>query len=632
MLQTIRDWTTGWLATAIVALLIIPFAFWGIDSYFGATEPIVAKVNDEKIRLTQFQRAFTMYRQQLQTLLDRNIDIDDETIRRQALNRLIDSRLLEQATRDAGLRVSDDQVLETIMGIEAFRTEDGFNRVNYEQTVLRIGMQPAAYEQQMRQDMSAEQLQSAVIESVFVSDEEAVFAARLQNQTRDFKYTLISARDIREELEVSEEEILEYFEKNKQRYATPEQVRIAYIELSVDKLAEEVPVDEQSLRDYYALNKADFDVKEQRKINQLLIKIDENDAETEIEAAREKAMRIRQAIDEGKTFKDITEEYTDDPDFSFTEYGFMLKGGVLPEPVDEAVFALKPDGVTDVVQSEKGFHIIELVDMKGGVLNTFENNRAEVEAAYRKSMAEEQFFELADRLAVAAYEHPDTLEIAAEETGLSIRTSELFSREGTEEGLTSRGEIISASFAEETLQEGLNSEMLELSDTHLVVLRVREHRSESIPPLEDVREEVVSDIRFTRGGELARDKGKAILESLREGKDYSVIADQHVVEWQEATEAKRDDVSVVRAILRKTFTMGGSGSELPVYDGVALGTGDYAVIALESVQTPSADSLDEETIKQVKTELLESRSANAWSEMVQQLRKEADIEVYEDRI
>lgn len=631
MLQIIRDWTTGWLATAIVALLIIPFAFWGITSYFGATEPVVASVNDEKIKLTQFQRAFNLYRQQLQTLLDQDIDIDDEAVKRQALNRLIDSILLEQATRDSGLRVSDNQVLETIMGIEAFRTEDGFNRAYYEQTVLRLGMQPAAYEQQMRQDLSAAQLQSAVIESVFVSDEEAVLAARLQNQTRDFKYTLISARDIREELEVSEEEIREYFEKNKERYATPEKVRIAYIELSVDKLAEEVPVDEQSLQDYYASNKADFDEKEQRKINQLLIKIDENDTEADIEAAREKAVKIRQAIDEGKTFKDITEEYTDDPSFSFTEYGFMLKG-VLPEPVDEAVFALEPDGVTDVVQSEKGFHIIELVDMKGGVLNTFENNRAEVEAAYRKSLAEEQFFEQADRLAVAAYEHPETLEVAADETGLPIQTSELFSREGTEEGLTSREEITSASFAKDTLQDGLNSEMLELSDTHLVVLRVREHQPESIPPLEEVREEVVSDIKFARGGELARDKGDFILESLREGKDFSTVADQHAVEWKEATEVKRDDVSVVRAILRKAFSMGGSGSDLPVYDGVALGTGDYAVIALESVQTPSADSLDEETIQQVKTELQESRSANAWSEMVQQLRKEADIEIYEDRI
>lgn len=631
MLQIIRDWTTGWLATAIVALLIIPFAFWGITSYFGATEPVVASVNDEKIKLTQFQRAFNLYRQQLQTLLDQDIDIDDEAVKRQALNRLIDSILLEQATRDSGLRVSDNQVLETIMGIEAFRTEDGFNRAYYEQTVLRLGMQPAAYEQQMRQDLSAAQLQSAVIESVFVSDEEAVLAARLQNQTRDFKYTLISARDIREELEVSEEEIREYFEKNKERYATPEKVRIAYIELSVDKLAEEVPVDEQSLQDYYASNKADFDEKEQRKINQLLIKIDENDTDADIEAAREKAVKIRQAIDEGKTFKDITEEYTDDPSFSFTEYGFMLKG-VLPEPVDEAVFALEPDGVTDVVQSEKGFHIIELVDMKGGVLNTFENNRAEVEAAYRKSLAEEQFFEQADRLAVAAYEHPETLEVAADETGLPIQTSELFSREGTEEGLTSREEITSASFAEDTLQDGLNSEMLELSDTHLVVLRVGEHQPESIPPLEEVREEVVSDIKFARGGELARDKGEFILESLREGKDFSTVADQHAVEWKEATEVKRDDVSVVRAILRKAFSMGGSGSDLPVYDGVALGTGDYAVIALESVQTPSADSLDEETIQQVKTELQESRSANAWSEMVQQLRKEADIEIYEDRI
>lgn len=631
MLQIIRDWTTGWLATAIVALLIIPFAFWGITSYFGATEPVVASVNDEKIKLTQFQRAFNLYRQQLQTLLDQDIDIDDEAVKRQALNRLIDSILLEQATRDSGLQVSDNQVLETIMGIEAFRTEDGFNRAYYEQTVLRLGMQPAAYEQQMRQDLSAAQLQSAVIESVFVSDEEAVLAARLQNQTRDFKYTLISARDIREELEVSEEEIREYFEKNKERYATPEKVRIAYIELSVDKLAEEVPVDEQSLQDYYASNKADFDEKEQRKINQLLIKIDENDTDADIEAAREKAVKIRQAIDEGKTFKDITEEYTDDPSFSFTEYGFMLKG-VLPEPVDEAVFALEPDGVTDVVQSEKGFHIIELVDMKGGVLNTFENNRAEVEAAYRKSLAEEQFFEQADRLAVAAYEHPETLEVAADETGLPIQTSELFSREGTEEGLTSREEITSASFAKDTLQDGLNSEMLELSDTHLVVLRVREHQPESIPPLEEVREEVVSDIKFARGGELARDKGEFILESLREGKDFSTVADQHAVEWKEATEVKRDDVSVVRAILRKAFSMGGSGSDLPVYDGVALGTGDYAVIALESVQTPSADSLDEETIQQVKTELQESRSANAWSEMVQQLRKEADIEIYEDRI
>ncbi|HKK17030.1 MAG TPA: SurA N-terminal domain-containing protein [Gammaproteobacteria bacterium] len=635
MLQSIRDKTTGWIAVAIVALLIIPFAFWGINYYFsGGTEPVVAKVNGEKIKLSQYQRTYTNYRTQMQALFDRNIGPDDEAmLKQQTLLKLVESELLNQKTRDAGLRVSDKQVRETIKNIDLFKSENGFNRDYYEQSVQQLGMTPATYEQQMRLDMMSEQLQSAIIESEFATREEALKLARLNNQQRDLNYVTIPVSRFADSIEISDEDIESWYQQHPQSYIQPEAVRIAYVELKLDDLAKSVHVSDEDLQAYYQDNKAQYDQEEQRKITQILFKTDKDMPADKRAEMKAEAGAVLEKIRAGSNFEDIVSEYSDNqnPAIVISEYGFMAKG-ILQDEVDGAAFSMNVGDVSDVIESDIGFHVIKVEDIKGGAMNTFENNRELVEKDYRKKLAEEQFFELADQLGTLAFEHPDSLVVASEETGLPIRKTGFFDREGSKEGLTAIAEVVDASFSDDVLQEGLNSDILEVNDRDLLVLRVDEHREKARQPLSEVRDEVIGDIRFDRASRLARETGERIIKSLDAGESFSSIAEREQIEWNTETDIKRDDLSVNRSILRQAFSLPRPGGDGPSVAGVAQGTGDYAVVAVLAAREPEADSIKGKEIEKTRSQLEASRSGQDWQRYLDQLMADADISLFRDRI
>lgn len=635
MLQIIRDKTTGWIATAIIVLLIVPFAFWGINYYFsGGKEPVVASVNGDDIKLTQFQRTYSNYRLQMQNMLGKSLSPQDEKfLKQQTLNKMVETALLNQVTQSAGLYVSNDQVRETIKSIDVFNTEDGFNKEIYQQSIMRLGMTPAQYEQQMRLDMTSEQLQSAIVESEFATNQEIKNVAGLINQKRDFTYTIIPTDRFRESIEVSDADIQKYYDENTHLYISPEQVKIAYIELSLDKLSENVEVNEDDLRAYYESNKTKYESDEQRKVTQILVKVDENATDEKLAEAKAEAENILNEIHSGKTFEDITKEYTDKnvSNLSISEYGFLSRGTLQPE-VDEAAFAMKNGDISDIIKSKLGFHIIKLEDIKGGKMNTFESSRDAVEKDYRNHLAEQQFFDLADRLGTLAYEHPDTLEVAAEETGLSIQETGFFDKNGDESGITANPKVISTSFSADVLTNHLNSEMLELTDRDLVVLRVIDHKPQSRRPLEEVRDDVIKDIKFTEASKQAHELGQQIISDLQAGKELSDIAEERGIEWNNAVDVTRDDISVNRSVLRNAFSMGVPGNNKPVFGGVSIGTGDYAVISVLEIRKPEPDSIKDKEIEDIGNKLLSANAGASWQQYMDELKANAKIILHMDKL
>ena len=633
MLQKIREIVTGWLAVVIVTVLCIPFALWGINSYFGqATEPVVVKVNDKEIKLTQFQHAFSNYRLQIRALLgDKQGTIEDDFIKQQTIEKLVESEILNQATRSANLQISDEHVVGVIKGINVFQTEDGFNRSFYELGVQRLGMPPAVYEAQLRLDMASEQLQSAIVESSFVLKEEAEIVVNLEKQMRDFTYAILAADEIRESIVVSDEEIEQYYKENKQNYREPEQVKIAYLDLSLDKLAREVDVNDEMLLEHYTENKEKYNVLEQRKFNQVLVKISNKATEGEIEEARTKAEEVKKLIDSGKTFKEIAEEHSDDPgpQLQVSEHGFTQKG-VMPAEVDEILFSMQAGEFSEMIKTKEGFHFIETVDAKGETTNTFDNATEQVEKDIRYQQAEERFFDISDQMATLAYEHSDTLDIAAEAIDIEVQESGLFSRVSEKEGLLVDPKIVLTSFSPEVMSTGQNSEVLELSNNHLVVLRVIEHITSTVKPLELVRDEIVNDILFFQAGEKQRELGQSILVQLREGKMLEELETEYPIDWKHAEAVTRTDVSVKRAILRTAFNLSRPQDDKPVYGGATLGTGDYAVIILTKIAVP--ETIFEKDIEDKQQQLQRVRAGADWNDFLKALRGRADIEVYNDRI
>lgn len=634
MLGQIRDRATGWIAGVIVGALIISFAFWGVSFYFGGDgQANVATVNDTNIDLQTYQRAFSNLRRQMQQIFGDEISLEEEElIRQQTLQRLVDTEIINQIVRENNFQITDQQVAATITNLELFQDEEGFDRNKYEQGIASLGMAPAYFEQQLRMDLLAEQLQAGLTETLFVTKEELNDVLRMKNQVRDITYAIISIEDYKDEIEVSENDIQAYYDENKQRYASPEMVRIAYIDIDVEKIAENVKFTEQDLRDYYQNNKDQYDVAEQRSVTRLIAKTGEEATEDDIEAARAVIEQAMAMVNDGKTFEEIVQIFSEEGrgGLEFSENAFMTPG-IMGDEIDEFLFGNDEGSVSDIIETESGLNIVKVGEIRGGPKNVFERVAEQIENDYRRNQAELQYFELADQVATLAYEHPATLEIAAEETGLEVIESDFFSRNNDNEDITGNDRIITESFKQERIDSGLNSDSIELDVNHTVIIRVTEHKPAAIQPLEDVREEIIADIKQDRAEEKVADVGEAIIAQLEAGTAPEEVQVSKEIKWNNAEGAKRDTTGVTRSVLRAAFQIN-KPANVPGLKGYSLGSGDYAVVMVTAVEDGDVEEVAETTEKATVNDMLRLRGTAEWREFLDTARDGAKIKIFEDNI
>ena len=565
MLQSIRNWVTGWLAVVIIVLLIIPFAFWGINYYFGqGSDIIAAKVNGSKITLKDYQLAYQRLRQQWQSA-GADLANQEEMLKQRTIDTLIDRMLLSQLKEDMDLRVSDSQVRQTITSIRAFQGDNGFDNSLYNQYLASAGYTPVTFEAQLREDMTSEQLQAGIIESGFVTKAAVERIARLNNQTRDFDYALIPFDKIVEDIHISDAEVKQYYDDNDKEFMDPEKVRIAYLDLSRDKIAKQVTVNEDELKSYFENHKENYSVAEQRKVDQVLVSAGKTPSDQALAKAKARAEELKKELESGKTIKDIADETAAAKDAQInvevSEFGYLAKGILEPE-VDSVAFSLKKGEVGGPVSTDSGYHVVLVEDIRGGQKSTFEEVRDQVEKDYRISEAEKRFYEMAEKLATLTFEHPESLEVASEELGLPIQKSDYFSRNGAGNDFLKNPKVLSAAFSDEVMQNGNNSDVIELDTNRSIVLHVIDHRMPQKKPLQEVHDDIVKTLRFDKGsrrtGEIGQEVIKAtagkkihgtgaipggVNKSLTSGERDALLADAYeVIAWS------REAVALVKRV------------------------------------------------------------------------------------
>jgi peptidyl-prolyl cis-trans isomerase D len=633
MLGSIRDRATGWIAGVIVGALIISFAFWGISFYFGGGGEVnVAKVNDADIDMQTYQRAFMNFRRQMQPILGNELTLEqEELLRQQTLQRLIDTEIINQVVKKNNLRVSQQQIASTIKNLELFQSEDGFDRYKYEMAIANLGMQPAFFEQQLRMDLLSEQLQAGLSESIFVTSDELERVLKMKNQTRDITYAILSIDKYVDVEDIPESEIESYYETNKNNYKQPEQIKIAYLELNVTELAEGIQATEEELRDYYQNNRDSYDVAEQRSVVKLSIKIDEETSEDDVKSARAVMETVLGMVNEGQDFEQIIENMKESSGkLEFSEHAFMTKG-VMGDEIDEFLFSANENDTSGIIETKSGLNIVKVGEIRGGPKNNFENVAEQVENDYRIKQAELKFFEQADQLTTLAYEHPDSLEIAAEAIGQSVQNSDFFSRKNDNDDLTSNDRVIAAAFDQELINSGINSDAIDLGENHIAVIRVIEHKPAAIKTLETVREEVIADIKFNHAKEKLQDLGEDIISQLEDGINPEQVNTNMEINWFEETDVKRDAVGVNRSVLRTAFQMEVS-KDSAAYEGYSMGSGDYAVIIVKNVKEGSLDDVAETASKAVDNDLRRIRGSSEWREFLNSVRESAEVRIFEENI
>jgi peptidyl-prolyl cis-trans isomerase D len=625
MLQAIRDKAQGWIAWAIVILISVPFALWGIQEYLGVgAEPVAAKVNGNEILERDLDRRARDFRENLRLTLGeayRPDLITEDELRAQVLGRMIDERVLLEASSDWGMRASDAMVRGYIAGIPAFQQDGRFSQGLYESALRNRGMSPQMFESSVRQEIVLDQFRQAVRTSAYVVESELEEAARLEFQTRDIAYLLVPGADFRVEGEPPEAELEAYYREHSGAYRVPEMVSLQYLLLDVAELADKVPVTDDAIANHFEQHTLEFRAPEQRRVRHILVALPAGaDAEAEAEALAE-AQTLRQRLAAGEDFAALAAEASDDPgsaqlggDLGWIEPGMMV------EPFEEAAYELEPGKVSEPVRSQFGFHLIEVTDVKGGSDVEFADVRDEVEAAYRRLEAENQFYDFAERLADLSFENPGSLAPAAEALGLDVRQTEPFAENDPPE-LFASPKALAAAFGEEVLERGNNSPLIELGPDRVLVMRLLEHRPERVRDLAEVRAEVVEAYRTAQASAAAEAAGKELQAAVATGTTLEAASAEHGWQVERVEKLRRNDPRVPASLTATAFSLVGAE---PVA-GVAVG-GDYAVLEVLEVEDGRLAELSDNERALLRNRLRNSRQTGEYDALLAALREAADIE------
>jgi len=636
MLQFIRERAQGLIAWVIVILIIIPFALWGINQYFrGGTEQPVAKVNDTGIPQRDFQLVYQQVRAFRQSLMGENFNpafMDENDIKRDALDRLIRREVLAQSAIDDGFRVGNIQVGQTITKQEQFKKEGEFDPELYKRLIAAQGLTPAKFESSLQRDILANQMLTSFSDTAMVMDYELDNILRIKDQQRKIGYLTLKADDYLEDVEISDDDITGYYETHLDRFAVPEQVSVEYLELSASSLAQTVPVDEEILHKLFEEQAANFTVGEERRAKHILIKVEEDADDQAIEAARVKAEDILSKIRAGADFEKLAKEFSEDAGSAGDggDLGYFAKG-VMVKPFEDAAFSMSVDDVSDLVRSPFGFHIIKLTGIKTGHTKSFDEVRSKLEQEYKQRKADEQFFEQADLLADLTYENPDTLLIASQELNLPIITTGLFTRNNGQ-GIASDPKIRETAFSIDVLEARNNSEPIDLGQNRLIVLRIKERKVASTRPQDEVKDQIISQLQRDKARQAAVEAGQALLQRIIDGENVELLSDELKLEWKKTEFIGRNDKTVTPDIVHAAFKMKKPEESSPVNKGVELSSGDYAIITVYEVKDGDPSAVDKAARESLRTSILRSNGQRISNSVYEGLKQRAKITEYPDRL
>lgn len=631
MLQEIRERAQGWVAWAIVILISIPFALWGIQSYLGVGgEPVVAKVNGTEITERQFSQNVQRTRMQLRDRLGAAYDADlfgGQRLREQVLDGMIQDVVLLDASHAMGLRVSDAAVRGAILSEPAFVVNGAFDNDTYRRVLQLQGLSPAGYEEQLRRRLLSTQLARAITDTEFVSPSTLDSATRLLRQQRALDYVVLEQARFAPDAAPSDDEIAAFYDANRTLFETPEQVRVSYLLLDAANLAAVTsgPGDD-ALRARYEERIDDFIEPEQRRIRHILLAVPVDADAGATAEIRSKASTLRERIVAGESFAAIAQEASEDPGSAAAGGDLGLVGrGIMDPAFEQAAFDLQPDVVSEPVRSRFGYHLIEVTELQGGDLKPFDAVRDELEREASSGQSEAAYFDIAERLATLAYESPNSLIPAAETLEMEIQTSDWFDRSGGD-GIFASPKITGVAFSEDVLTMGNNSELIEPDPEVMqaIVLRVDDRRPASVRPLDEVREQVIELIQQQKASAAALAAADDMVERLQRGEPLTAVAGDFEVKT--AGLVGRTVAGVPPEALQLAFSMPRPTADVPRADRAATDSGGAVVVALTQVVDGDPSTSDQAEREAEARLLADTLSRSAYQSLLDDLESRADIE------
>ena len=463
MLGAIRKKSKGWVAYLIVGLITVPFALFGIQQYVGgSSNPAVATVDGEDISLTTYYEELNIQQRNLQQQLGASYSVEiDNALRQTLIESLIDEKLLENFTNSMKIVTLDEEVRSFIQSNPVFQVDGVFSEDRYLQILRLNNFTPLAYELEQSKSMSLDQIKRNLNNSAFLSTVQIEQLNDLSSQQREVSFIVLNTEKYKDQIVVNQNQISEYFDNNKSNFIEGRKVQVDFVELSLDNIEQQTNPDYETLRKLYIENEELYTNPEQRRAQHILLEEVSN------------ASAILKKIKQGGDFSELARIHSKDITTSEEggDLGLFERELMVPE-FDKAVFDMNVGDISDVVKTDYGYHIIKLNEIQPSTLQSFEEVEEQLLVLHKKNVNQKALYDLQEELSNLAYE--ESIDVVSDQLDLELQTSDFFSEFSTEYEEV----FVSTAFSDIVLNDGENSDVIELSKDRFIVMSLANQQPE----------------------------------------------------------------------------------------------------------------------------------------------------------
>ena len=587
MLDKFRSYAQTKAAQVILALVLIPFALFGIDSYLNqaGNNLSIAKVDGYKITLPEYNRAIENVRNRIMSE-GKKVDpamFDSFEFKESVVDGLITKQLINNDIKKSKFKITDLQLSQYIIGMPEFQKDGKFSQELYDKVLQNNQLKPKKFEENIRNDLLIQQVRDGLQKLTFIPPNNLTETLKATSQQREVTVAEFKTKEYMVKVSVNEKDMQAFYDKNKSKFLAPEQVKAEFVVFSLTSILPTINVSDDEVKAFYKTNADKYQNQQQREASHILIAASKNAAPAEKAKAKAKAEDVFNQLKKNpKQFEELATKYSQDPESAKKGGDLGVFGrGMMVKPFDDAVFSMKVNEISSIVESDFGYHIIKLTKVIGDG-GGFDAIKLQIKAELIYQKAQDKFAALAEDFSNMVYEQSSSLDAVSKKFSLPIQKTDWISRSDSDKFFKNEA-LMNALYSKESIKDHRNTEAIEVTPNNLISARVVDYKAQTSKPFTDVKTSIKDYLKFEAAKKLVASEGEVALKSI--------VDASRKIDWQAAVLVDRKNAKGLSdAVINHAYKM--PTDKLPSYSGFVDGDNGYVIVKVSQVSFPNDDNED----------------------------------------
>jgi peptidyl-prolyl cis-trans isomerase D len=620
MLDKFRSYAQTKAAQVILALVLIPFALFGIDSYLNqaGNNLSIAKVDGYKIALPEYNRAIENVRNRMMSE-GKKVDpamFDSFEFKESVVDGLITKQLINNDIKKSQFKITDQQLSQYIIGMPDFQKDGKFSQELYDKVLQNNQLNPTKFEESIRNDLLIQQVRDGLQKLTFIPPNNLTETLKATSQQREVTIAEFKTKEYMAKANISEKDMQVFYDQNKSKFLAPEQVKAEFVVFSLTSILPSITVSEDEVKAFYKTNADKYQNQQQREASHILIAASKNAAPAEKAKAKAKTEDILSQIKKNpKQFEELATKYSQDPESAKKGGDLGAFGrGMMVKPFDDAVFSMKVNEISGIVESDFGYHIIKLTKVigEGG---GFDAIKPQIKAELIYQKAQDKYAALAEDFSNKVYEQSSSLDVVSKKFNLPIQKTDWISRNESDKFFKNEA-LMNALYSKESIKDRRNTEAIEVTPNNLISARVVDYKAQSTKPFAEVKKSIEDYLKFEAAKKLVATEGEAALKSVADA--------SRKIDWQATVLVDRKNTKgLSQAVTNHAYKM--PTDKLPSYSGFVDGNNGYVIVKVSKVAFLNDDN--EENKKEFASSYTEALSSEYLSAYLKGLKAKSSVSV-----